>query len=88
MVGHVPFWRKSTSERMPELRRDLIVSSIDVELPLEVDDEYLVEREQPAGKPSQLSYFVSAIKLAQIAGLVLRTIVSSTDLRLHPGVAG
>ena len=54
---------------------NLIFFRVDVELPLEVDDEYLAERKQPEGKPSQLSYFVSAIKLVQIAGLILRTIV-------------
>ena len=53
---------------------------MDVELPLEVDDEYLAERKQPEGKPSQLSYFVSAIKLVQIAGLILRTIVRTSSV--------
>ena len=53
---------------------------MDVELPLEVDDEYLAERKQPEGKPSQLSYFVSAIKLVQIAGHILRTIVRTSSV--------
>lgn len=58
-------------------------ASFDVDLPMEIDDEYWEnERDpdqafkQPAGKPSALSYFVSLIKLIQILAVALRTIVS------------
>jgi hypothetical protein len=55
----------------------------DVDLPMEIDDEYWENEhepdqafKQPAGKPSALSYFVSLIKLIQILAIALRTIVS------------
>ena len=57
-------------------------ASFDVDLPMEVDDEYWENDQadqafkQPAGKPSVLSYFVSLIKLIQILAVALRTIVS------------
>jgi len=55
----------------------------DVDLPVEIDDEYWENEhepdqafKQPTGKPSILSYFVSLIKLIQILAVALRTIVS------------
>jgi hypothetical protein len=58
-------------------------ASFDVDLPMEIDDEYWENEhepdqafKQPAGKPSVLSYFVSLIKLIQILAVALRTIVS------------
>ena len=55
--------------------------SFDLEMPICVDDEYLTPDdpeqpvEQPAGKPSLMSYFVWMLKLTQIQGLALRTVV-------------
>jgi hypothetical protein len=58
-------------------------ASFDVDLPMEMDDEYWENEhepdqafKQPSGKPSVLSYFVSLIKLIQILAVALRTIVS------------
>lgn len=56
--------------------------SFDLELPLEVDDEYWTPSDpsqpvfkQPAGKPSMISGFISMLKLTQIMAHALRTIV-------------
>ena len=60
-------------------RHVFILLSFDLELPLCCDDEYLgdlQESKQPEEKPSRASYFVWMIKLSQIQGLALRTIVS------------
>ncbi|KAI0752266.1 transcription factor domain-containing protein [Irpex lacteus] len=54
----------------------------DVGLPLDVDDEYWYPEDpklafqQPPGKPSKVSYFISCLKLYQILARALRTIVS------------
>ncbi len=57
--------------------------SIDVALPIEVDDEYWItsdgeghEIKQPEGKPSKISFFVHLIRLCQILAFASRTIVS------------
>jgi hypothetical protein len=62
-------------------------ASFDVDLPMEIDDEYWENEhepdqafKQPAGKPSILTYFVSLIKLMQILAVALRTIVSHAHL--------
>lgn len=62
-------------------------SSFDVDFPLEVDDEYWEnpldpERAfvQPPDKPSTASFFVSYLRLNQILGFILRTIVSFIQL--------
>lgn len=55
------------------------LSSIDLDLPLEVDDEYLTPEAgftQPPNKPSQMAYFNYSVKLSQILIGALRTIVS------------
>jgi hypothetical protein len=58
------------------------LSSFDVDMPIECDDEYWENPEpekafqQPAGKPSKVSFFISLIKLNQILAFALRTIVS------------
>ena len=55
--------------------------SFDLDFPVDCDDEYWSHPDpaqsfkQPAGKPSTLSYFISSIKLNQILGFALRTIV-------------
>jgi hypothetical protein len=49
---------------------------------MECDDEYWENPDpeqafkQPSGKPSKLSYFILYLKLDQILGFALRTIVS------------
>jgi hypothetical protein len=61
----------------------LTFDSIDVDLPLEVDDEYWEHPNpnqafvQPAGKPCRVSFFVASIKLHHIMSYAMRTIVSS-----------
>ena len=64
-------------------------ASFDVDLPMEIDDEYWENEhepdqafKQPAGKPSIMSYFVSLIKLMQILAVALRTIVSHAPFML------
>ena len=82
-VGRVLSRRKSACPRSRLSRVDLqFYDSFDVDLPMEVDDEYWENEhepeqafKQPPGKPSHLSYFVSLIKLIQILAVALRTIV-------------
>lgn len=58
--------------------------SHDVELPLEVDDEYLVENlehpelsfKQPPGKPSKVAFFTSYMSLITLIGVALKSIAS------------
>jgi hypothetical protein len=60
-----------------------ITPSFDLELPLDCDDEYWEDPDpekafkQPPGKPSKVSFFVSFVKLNQILGFALRTIVNA-----------
>jgi hypothetical protein len=57
------------------------ISSFDVDLPLECDDEYWehpnpdMAFKQPPGKPSVIAYFNSYLKLNQVLAFSLRTIV-------------
>ncbi|KAJ6512659.1 fungal-specific transcription factor domain-containing protein [Mycena sanguinolenta] len=56
----------------------LHIEDHDVEPPLEVDDEYWDRGfVQPMGKPSELSYFVSYLRLCEILGDVMRRIYGS-----------
>lgn len=56
--------------------------SIDVDFPIECDDEYWDNEDpqqnfvQPTNKPSEISYFISLLKLMEIAAYVKRFIVS------------
>jgi hypothetical protein len=56
-------------------------NSFDVEMPVDCDDEYWTHPDpeqafqQPQGKPSRLTAFISNLKLCQILGYSLRTIV-------------
>ena len=60
--------------------------SYDLDLPLDVDDEYWFPEDpsqafqQPPGKPSKISYFISTLKLNTILARALRTIVRETLL--------
>lgn len=57
------------------------IPSFDLDLPIEVDDEYWQTEDpalafkQPPGKPSKIVHLVYWIKLTQIAAFALRTLV-------------
>lgn len=63
------------------------IFSIDVEFPLEVDDDFWVPADpslptfvQPEGKPSAITGFVCMLKLNQIIAQTLRTIVCDVSI--------
>ncbi len=66
-------------------------SSIDVEFPIECDDEYWEHPDprkafrQPSGKPSYMSFFISALKLSRIVATCLRTLVRDSH-RYSPNI--
>lgn len=66
---------------------------MDLDLPLEVDDEYWDHPDptqrfrQPPGKPSRVSSLVYLIKLFRIVGLALRTIASIPILQFTSGTS-
>ncbi|KAJ7497502.1 fungal-specific transcription factor domain-containing protein [Mycena latifolia] len=70
------------------------VEDYDVELPLEVDDEYWEHPDpeqafkQPPGKPSLLTYFVCHIRLCEILGSTLRRLYASNKSRILMGLVG
>ncbi|KAJ6587119.1 fungal-specific transcription factor domain-containing protein [Mycena vulgaris] len=70
------------------------VEDYDVELPLEVDDEYWEHPDpeqafkQPPGKPSVLTYFVCHIRLCEILGSTLRRLYASNKSRILMGLVG
>ncbi|KAJ7680543.1 fungal-specific transcription factor domain-containing protein [Mycena polygramma] len=70
------------------------VEDYDVELPLEVDDEYWDHPDpeqafrQPAGKPSLLTYFICHIRLCEILGSTLRRLYASNKSRALMGLTG
>ncbi|KAJ7217845.1 fungal-specific transcription factor domain-containing protein [Mycena pura] len=70
------------------------VEDYDVELPLEVDDEYWEHPDpeqafkQPAGKPSLITYFVCHIRLCEILGSTLRRLYASNKSRILMGLVG
>jgi hypothetical protein len=57
------------------------LSSFDVDLPIDCDDEYWEDPDpekalkQPPSKPSKLTCFILFLKLCQILGFALRTLV-------------
>lgn len=61
----------------------------DLELPVECDDEYWLAEDsedpfkQPAGQPSNISYFVAIIQLTNVLALVLRKIVSRSIVGIY-----
>ncbi|KAF7336895.1 Fungal-trans domain-containing protein [Mycena venus] len=58
----------------------------DVELPLEVDDEYWDRGAvQPLGKPSELSYFVCFVRVCEILGDALRRLYGSKKVKAFMG---
>ena len=65
-----------------------ILVSFDLDLPLEVDDEYWEGRqdsekifEQPRNIPSRIAAFNHFIRLTQIMAFTMRTMVCVTSLR-------
>ena len=62
-------------------------ASLDVDLPLECDDDEFWDPadpqrafHQPQGNPSTMTYWICYIKLMKILGAVLRAVVSSSDI--------
>ncbi|KAF7341905.1 Zn(2)-C6 fungal-type domain-containing protein [Mycena sanguinolenta] len=72
----------------------LHLEEYDIELPLEVDDEYWDHPDpdqafkQPAGKPSLIAYFICNIRLGEIQGLTLRRLYGSNKSRVLHGFIG
>ncbi|KAJ6594114.1 fungal-specific transcription factor domain-containing protein [Mycena capillaripes] len=70
------------------------VEDYDVELPIEVDDEYWEHPDpeqafkQPPGKPSLITYFVCHIRLCEILGSTLRRLYASNKSRMLMGLVG
>ncbi|SJL11421.1 uncharacterized protein ARMOST_14824 [Armillaria ostoyae] len=63
----------------------------DLDLPLEVDDEYMESAEpfkQPPGTPSKMVYFTSHLKLCQIMSYALRTLYSIRKSKEAAGLVG
>ncbi|KAJ7793139.1 fungal-specific transcription factor domain-containing protein [Mycena olivaceomarginata] len=82
------FWSFIALERMVCLftgrPMSLHAEDYDVEMPLEVDDEYWSRGfVQPLGKPSQLSYFVCRSRLCEIIEDVFRRVYGSTKAKLR-----
>ncbi|KAF9020649.1 hypothetical protein BDZ89DRAFT_1138498 [Hymenopellis radicata] len=67
---------------------------IDVDFPIEVDDEYWENPDpsqafrQPQGKPSNGLYYTSFLKLNQLMAKCLRTLYSTTKSKIALGVTG
>ncbi|KAK0203884.1 fungal-specific transcription factor domain-containing protein [Desarmillaria ectypa] len=73
--------------RPPAIRDE----DFDLDLPLEVDDEYMESAEpfkQPPGTPSQMVYFTSHLKLCQIMSYALRTLYSIRKSKEAAGLVG
>ncbi|KAF7336925.1 Zn(2)-C6 fungal-type domain-containing protein [Mycena venus] len=70
------------------------VEDYDVELPLEVDDEYWEHPDpvkafkQPLGKPSLITYFIHHLRLCEIMGSTLRRMYASNKSRALLGLVG
>ncbi|KAJ7312892.1 fungal-specific transcription factor domain-containing protein [Mycena albidolilacea] len=67
------------------------VEDYDLELPLEVDDEYWDLNpdqafKQPPGKPSLITYFICHIRLAELLGSALRWMYASNKSRVLLGL--
>ncbi|KAJ7804956.1 fungal-specific transcription factor domain-containing protein [Mycena olivaceomarginata] len=67
----------------------LHVEEYDLELPLQVDDEYWgIGFIQPLGKPSQLSYFVYQLRLCEILADAMRRLYGSKKSKILLGWDG
>ncbi|KAK0454126.1 fungal-specific transcription factor domain-containing protein [Desarmillaria tabescens] len=73
--------------RPPAIRDE----DFDLDLPLEVDDEYMESAEpfkQPPGTPSRMVYFTFHLKLCQIMSYALRTLYSIRKSKEAAGLVG
>uniref|UniRef100_A0A0W0F023 Xylanolytic transcriptional activator regulatory domain-containing protein n=1 Tax=Moniliophthora roreri TaxID=221103 RepID=A0A0W0F023_MONRR len=68
---------------------------LDLDMPIECDDDYLVEHpdpqigfRQPPGRPSYVAAFTSCLKLMRLLAMALRTIYSINQSKLLLGLAG
>lgn len=72
----------------------LFSNRIDVELPIECDDEYWETEDpqkafqQPPGKPCSVSNFIHYIQLCEILGFALRTLYSTKKSKILTGLIG
>ncbi|EGN92361.1 hypothetical protein SERLA73DRAFT_99356 [Serpula lacrymans var. lacrymans S7.3] len=92
------FWVLVTLDRISSssLGRPCAIQDedIDLELPIECDDEYWETSDpekafkQPSDKPSAVSYFVNLLKLHQILAFALRTIYSINKSKVLLGFVG
>ncbi|KAJ6508264.1 fungal-specific transcription factor domain-containing protein [Mycena sanguinolenta] len=87
------FWTLFAMERIGSVflgrPMGLHVEEYDVEFPLEVDDEYWDKGfMQPAGRPSQLSYFVCYVQLCEILGDAVRRLYGSKKAKILMGWDG
>ena len=68
--------------------------SFDLDYPVECDDEYWEISDsktvfkQPPGKPSQMTYFIWTLKLAEILGYALRTLYATKKSKMFIGLMG
>ncbi|KAF7336893.1 Zn(2)-C6 fungal-type domain-containing protein [Mycena venus] len=87
------FWVYVALERMLSIcmgrPAGLHTEDYDLELPLEVDDEYWDSGfTQPVGQPSQLSYFVILLRLFEILGDFMRRLYGSRKSKIRMGWDG
>ncbi|KAF7345263.1 Fungal-trans domain-containing protein [Mycena sanguinolenta] len=87
------FWSFVTLERVSCLflgrPMGVHVEEYDVDLPLEVDDEYWdSDFKQPEGKPSQLSYFIFHLRLCEILADAMRRLYGSKKSKILLGWDG
>ncbi|KDQ52659.1 hypothetical protein JAAARDRAFT_183930 [Jaapia argillacea MUCL 33604] len=67
---------------------------INVDLPIECDDEYWIDEDpdkafkQPSSRPSTIAYFICFTKLNRILALILRSIYTLNKVVGTPGFAG
>jgi len=88
--------RRRVSRDLPHLFQliSFIISSFDIDFPIECDDEYLEQSElentckQPPDTPSVLAFFISYLKLNQILAFVLRTIYATNEAKKNLGFVG
>ena len=82
----------STALGRPLMMQD---EDIDIDLPLEVDDEIIYKApengpvpQQPEGKPALISGFISTLRLDEIIGRTLKTVYALHKVKARYGVNG
>ena len=74
--------------------RSQSLRSFDLDYPVECDDEYWeasdpkVAFTQPPGKPSEMTYFIWTLELAEILGFTLRTLYATKKSKMLVGLMG